>query len=225
MKKIDPDRVRQNFDAEVRSVYALRYLVEDVPGAARKLSELLLLAAVVQWESFLTDLFVAYVNRDATPFRKQLETRLAQSVKEKFGELVSKNVRLGLDVHLNRQEVISLIDHQGRNLSFRTADDLVEKAQKQLTKPHSDRITNALGPQQRALIDAWTTIRNYVAHRSWSAENEMNDLLAKKNLVQELRRGKNRVNSAGKYLSARVNGGKTRLDLIVESMQRLAAQL
>jgi hypothetical protein len=226
MRKVDPDGVREDFIAAIEWVDALGGLVEDAPGAPQQLSELQLLAAVVFWEGFLTDLFVAYVNRDSTRFVKDLRIRLSQSVEGKFGRTAATNVLLRLGPHLDRETVVGLLDPQGRNLSFSSGDELLAKARQLLPKPAVLRFETTLRRSDRALIDAWTAIRNFVAHRSRAAMAEMNRTLANPNLRGCFRRSVNEVHSVGRYLCARAAPGYgPRLQIIFRKMRKFAREL
>jgi hypothetical protein len=226
MRKIDPDGVRDDFIAAITWVEALGGLVEDAPGAPQQLSELQLLAAVVYWEGFLTDLFVAYLNRDSARFTNDLRQRISQSVEGKFGRTAAANVSFKVGPHLNRDTVINLLDPQGRNLSFSSADDLLAKARQLLPRATAQRFEATLRRGDRALIDAWTAIRNFVAHRSRAAKSEMNRALADQRLRGCFRRGVNQINSVGRYLCARsAPGYRPRLEIILRKMRRFARRL
>jgi len=224
MRKVDPQGVRDDFVDAVQGVQVLSVLVQDAPGAPRVVAELQLLSAAVLWEGFLTDLFVAYVNGDSKKFTQDLKDRITASVKAKFGETAAARTEIKLGKHLDRETVAGLLDPDGRNVAFGSAADVVESAQRRLPKEAADRF-KALTPAERAAIDGWTAIRHFVAHRSQAAEDKMNEALAVPAIQPELRRGKNRVNSAGKYLAARIGRDTTRADVIFRLMSDLAARM
>ncbi len=224
MRKVDPKGVRDDFVQAVQGVQVLTVLIEDAPGAPRQVAELQLLSAAVLWEGFLTDLFVAYVNGDSERFTQDLKERIARSVKAKFGETAAALTEVKLGKHLDRQTVAALLDPDGRNVAFGSAAEVVEVARRRLPKEAAGRF-EALTPAERAAIDAWTAIRHFVAHRSQAAEDKMNEALAVPALPPQLRRGKNRVNSAGKYLAARLDSETTRADFIFQMMSDLATRL
>ncbi len=223
MRKIDPNGVREDFTAAVQSIAALTFLLEDVPPAARQAIELQLLSAVVLWEGFITDLFVAYVNRDSHRFTEDLRTRIIRSVRDKFGDVAAAKTVVTLPAHLDRLTVVGLLDPVGRNLSFASAQDLVATARRILPTAASNRFAR-LRPVDRASIDAWTAIRNFVAHRSRSAKNRMNKALVVPHLPGVLRRGPYYVRSVGRYLAART-GGASRAEFIFKSMRSIARRL
>lgn len=224
MRKVDPNGVRQDFISAVDQVEALTGLLEDVPAAAKQALELQMLSAVVYWEGFITDLFVAYINHDSRRFAADLAGRISHSVKSKFGEEAAARTTVALPRHLDRATVEALLDHSGRNLAVGTVKELLALAKAILPTSGEARITSALGATDQATVDAWLAIRNYVAHRSQAAWGRMNDALGDRRLPVELQRGVNNVNSVGKFLGAQVTG-VSRAKFIFAGMRSLASKM
>jgi hypothetical protein len=180
-------------------------MLSRVPGlstADRKfLVDASLLTAAVMWEGFLHELFVVYINREPSRLGRALETAITQSVQDKRGGAVSTHVRLDWPKHLTRATVIEILDRDDRNVSFKTAADMVQGAAEWLGTKHANKF-KALTNGDRAAIDAWRSVRNYPAHRSSSSKKEMDSALAAQALGAGLRRGRHKISDVGAHFDA-----------------------
>lgn len=119
------------------------------------------LRAAVGWETFLSDSFVAAINRAPIPFvaaiRKQLEAQAPSTwvpiVTFCFGE------------HPTVEQVVNALDARGRNVTFRDAADLRLRAASDLDAPYRG-VVASLQSRYLRVIDAVKSIRDCLAHRS-----------------------------------------------------------
>lgn len=76
MRKISPDSVRDDFRQQLANLIVFHST--GFPGFSSEtdqstLTEHCLLAAAVAWEGFISDMFIAYINRDSTRFKEHLK--------------------------------------------------------------------------------------------------------------------------------------------------------
>jgi len=117
MRKIDPADVRVDFAQEVDEVIAYFDRVTVVlagsahePGDLSRLAETTFLTVFVAFERFLSDLFLAYLNRQFSSYRSDLENRVRQSIKERFGVWASQRMRLGKVHHVRVSDLEGIVD-------------------------------------------------------------------------------------------------------------------
>ncbi|MCE8421760.1 hypothetical protein LZ190_24440, partial [Rhodovulum sulfidophilum] len=113
-----------------------------------------LLSAAVAWEGFVSDMFIAYINRDPARFKQHLQASFDEHLKtadkpkrifEAFGTLV-------FPLHLKKADVQALADSVGNNITFSSFEKLEDKAGSWLVAAHAAKfsgLTNA----QKAVID------------------------------------------------------------------------
>lgn len=211
MRKIDPDGIWVDFAAQLdeqagfydRSIQALPAVTD------RKLAtENYILTLGVLFEGYVNDLIFAYANRDCTKVMQHLEASVRDTLQPNskasaafvmFGEFKHRQ-------HLKKDELRTILDPMGRNISFPTYSAVEDRAQQWLVPAHLLRF-NRLTAQQKAVIDLTIAFRNNLAHRSKSSLDRLNDALDLGALHPTgLRRGVNRIQQAGNYLKSRVNG-------------------
>jgi len=76
-----------------------------------------LLAAAVLWEGFISDLLVAYINRDSTRFAVHLEDALKQGLTGKQATILANYGRISIPAHLKKSEIVDLVDGNGNNIT------------------------------------------------------------------------------------------------------------
>jgi len=160
----------------------------------------------VLWEGFLSDLIIAYINRDSSQFAVHLRNALETDLTPKQTRIYSAFTTLTIPTHLNKADVISLIDGQGNNISFSNFNDLNDAAARWLAATDAAKIAN-LTNAQKAILNALTAVRNQIAHRSEQAHKAMQIALSAGALYPTgLQRGTNAVSQIGSYLKARPQG-------------------
>jgi hypothetical protein len=168
------------------------------------LSETTLLTGFVIFERFQSDLVIAYLNRDFTRYQAAVSAKVATSVRDKFGPWVQGRTAFAPKAHVALAELESIVDADGRNLTFKDTAALQARAAEWLDPHHAAPIL-ALAPADVALVDTAKAIRNYIAHGSASAKGLMNDTLATVDTGPPndgLGRGVHKVHDVGAFLKA-----------------------
>jgi hypothetical protein len=190
------------------------------------LTEHSLLAAAVTWEGFVSDMFIAYINRDATRFKQHLKdsfdahlntSSTPKRVFETFGTLT-------FPAHLKKADVLALADSIGNNITFPNFDLLQEKARTWLIAAHAAKFTG-LTAQQKAVVNSIIALRNHIAHRSQRSLDAMNDVLARGVLHPTgIQRLNNRFHNVGAWLkSTPVGRHETRFAIIMNILDGIGA--
>ena len=226
MRKVSPVDVRNDFRGQLAAITAFHNtgsaaFTSDADQST--LTEHTLLAAAVAWEGFVSDMFIAYINRDATRFKKHLQASFdahmntALTPKRVFSAFGS----LTFPTHLTKDDVLTFADSVGNNITFPNFDELDERANTWLVPAHASKFTT-LTAQQKAVVNALVALRNHIAHRSQRSLDAMNGVLAQGALHPTgIRRLNNRFRNVGAWLKATPVGGiETRLATIIRSPRR-----
>ncbi len=176
-------------------------------------------------ETLASDLFLAYVNRDASTLLAARKTVAEQSIESKFGNWYASQTRFPQVKHIKAADVRSLVDSKGYNVSFGDAATLNKRSKEWLHANEAKRFT--LTPTDSLLFDAVKAIRDYLAHRSDSSLAAMNiALVSVEGKLQNkgLGRGQKKVISAGSFLKAKEKG-RSRLERYLGRMKALGQGL
>src|SRR5262249_19343214 len=119
-------------------------------------AELSLLAAVVQWDEFISNLFIALVNRDARRFGGYLDGRVRHYVKKQFGAPTAARVKTIVEEHLSMEETEKLLDVDGWVPAF-DARNLQERARECFAPDVAKRFQ--LSAAEEGVITAWRALR------------------------------------------------------------------
>jgi hypothetical protein len=229
MRKISPQGVKDDFLQQLQSLGAFHAAgMSSFPTDADQstLTEHSLLAAAVTWESFVSDMFVALINRDATRFKQHLQASFdahlatgatPKAVFDKFGSIA-------FPTHLTKADVSALADAVGNNITFPNFKELEKGAKKWLISAHAVQFTS-LTSQQKAIVNAVIALRNHIAHRSQRSLDAMNDALAKGALQPTgIKRLNNRFYNVGAWLKAKPVGAQvSRFSLIMTALEGIGA--
>lgn len=227
MRTQDPATIRPDFEAALDGIDAAFTASEtSVPGDPNKklIAEYLFVAMASLLEGFISDLIIAYINRDATRFKEFFINNLeikAKDVKDDQAQRAKDLVEMSMP-HLSVDKIRKLLDPSGANIAFPLTASMKETSAKWLVNDDRDRFTG-LSQQHAAILDAIKKIRNYLAHRSANAETAMQEMLFAANLPAELKRGQNNVNDVGAYL--RALQGSARFHHYVTHVRAIALQL
>lgn len=230
MRKISPTDVRNDFRTQLANLTTFHNI--GLAGFASEsdqstLTEHSLLAAAVAWEGFISEMFVAYINRDPTQFKQSLSdaveshltnASIAKRAYARFGAL-------SIPKHLSKADVLALADSIGNNITFPNFDELQDKAEKWLVTAHAEKKFTRLSAQQKAIVNSVIALRNYIAHRSIRSLHAMNDALEKGALHQTgIRRGANRFHNVGAWLkSTPIGRTETQLTTIIRMLDGIGA--
>jgi hypothetical protein len=229
MRKISPQDVRDDFCAQLDELIrfyqtGLSVLPNDKDQST--LTEHSLLAAAVAWEGFVSDLFIAYINGDASRFKQHLQDAFNTHVKaqDKLNRVFQKFGKLHFPKHLTKADVQSLANSTGNYITFRNFAELENRAAVWLVKAHADRFKN-LSNSQKALVNAVIGLRNHVAHRSQRSLDAMNSLLAEGALFPiGIQRKGNRFHNVGAWLKAiPANRNESRIETIIGGIKAIGA--
>ncbi len=230
MRKTDPDDVRTDFASGLADVIGF-YATADAAVIGDKDKSLLVehtfLAAAVLWEGFVSDLLVAYINRDTTRFRAHLRDAIEANLTPKQKLIYTNYATLAVPVHLKKADILSLVDAGGNNITFGHFGELAEAANRWLVAASSTRITGR-SASEKASVNAVIAIRNHIAHRSERSGRAMNAALAKGELYGTGlgRGGPNAVKHVGSFLKSKPVGMQAaRIDLYLASLGAVAAAL
>lgn len=229
MRKINPADVRADFAsglADLLNFYrATRALISSDRDRS-VLAESALMGIAVLWEGFVSDLLIAYINRDSAKFAVHLKNALEAPMSSKQKNIYSKYALLTVPTHISRADIVSFLDEYGNNITFRNFAELKSQAKLWLTTANVTQI-NTRTTAQASVVNALIAIRNHLAHRSNRSLDAMNDALNVGALHGTgLRRGVNRVQHIGGYLKANVPGGNaSRLEAIFRQIGAIAAAL
>lgn len=228
MRKISPQGIRDDFKTQLtglKNFYSAGIVGLRNDSDQSTLTEHSLLAAAVAWEGFVSDLFIAYINVDASRFKVHLEDAFNEHIKtqEKPNRVFQKFGRLQLPAHLSKVEVQSLANNAGNNITFPNFSELEKRAQGWLVVAHANKFQKLPKPQ-KAVIDALIALRNHVAHRSQRSLDTMNDLLAAGALhTTGIKRNGNKFHNVGAWLKATpVGRNESRLMMVIANLEAIS---
>lgn len=235
MRKVDPIGVKTDFNDFATERLAhfgrLEMLLKGTAHEKRDLSvlsEVTLHSAYVAFEVLLSDLMLAYINRDFSVYQANLKSRIEQSVDSKFGRAAAARTTFSVSKHVSVQDLEQLIDPTGWNLTFKDVTELKSKFANWVLPAHGAGVA-ALNASDALLIDNTRAIRNFIAHGSTGSKAIMNDHLIRISTGPacpnaSLRRGNHKVDDVGAYLKS-FSDGKRRLVTFIERLQGIAAGL
>ena len=185
-----------------------------------------MLAAAVTWEGFVSDMFVAYINRDATRFKQHLQTSFAEHIKtaDKPKLVFDKFGGITFPKHFKKADVPELADSVGNNITFPNFAELEKRAGTWLVDAHAAKFSG-LTAQQKAVVNSVIALRNHIAHRSKRSLDAMNEVLANGALHPTgIKRLDNSVSNVGAWLKARpVGNAETRFAIIMSILKGIGA--
>jgi hypothetical protein len=229
VRKLTPKFVFEHFESDMNLIIAgveeLLAIGSLSTNTAALVAESSLLTGATYWEWFVSELLIAYVNRDSTKFTARLATRINTSISEKHGSLAAHHTSTTLPMHLSEASVRQLIDRKERNLSFSSVADLRAWTTANLSTAAAGLFMQ-LTAADIAAIEAWTAVRNRLAHWSRSSLTLMNQSLQKQSLHKMLRRGNKRVVNVSRFLLAVPAGGdQPRVRYYLDAMLATASRL
>jgi len=131
LRQIEVNKFGENINVLLSHHNELKLAIHNKKNEASLGSELVtqfILSVSVLWQSFLHDLFIAYILMDPERAMVSIRSRLSQSIEGKFGVAVANNTHFDTPKSLNRSKIIDLIDPKGWNISVTTADKMFARA-------------------------------------------------------------------------------------------------
>ncbi len=178
--------------------------------------------SVVQWESFLNDIIIAYAVMRPGAAMKNLKTRIEQSVEVKFGERAAKCINFKVKKPIPWERIVGLLDPKDWNITVTSAEKLSSKANEILAAEFAKRFS--LDKADAQFIDFAVALRNYLSHRSDASRAEL------KRTLQELSEPNNaffkaKLIDSGTYLKTKNATGKTRAGAFAERLIEVSEKL
>lgn len=230
MKKQDPnncvDAIQEAITVSLAEWLTIDTALADQPVAIkRKVASNAFLQLAVNWEFFLSDWWLASINRDASNLIDGFDQKLRTHATDKLGlaedQLAGKLVTLK---HLNVSAVRRLLDNDGSNLAFYGLEDVKSKAGKQLADPYRTRVLT-MPHTDWQVADVTRVVRNALAHQSPKSISNVNDLLDQDDLAQSLKRGQKRLDLKGIRRYVRGPDDASRMPVIHAGLSKVAEHL
>jgi hypothetical protein len=181
----------------------------------------------VQFETFVSDLFITLINRDPAPYQMALYRSIEDSTKSRFGQFHVSLIEAKPYKHLSIERIENLVDAKGQNLTFSSVERMIDLAKQWLSQSHAERFA-ALDADERAFIELSRLIRNAIAHRSTLAFRELREHLSKLpadgSICANFRRERS-VAEMGAYLRSKVEGDVDRVQFSSDVFLRLGRKL
>lgn len=228
MRTIDPTSIRDDFLAALTDIRDTFAEAENsgMPVKGKKLvAEFSFLSAAILLEGFISDLFVAYINRDNSVFRSHLVGLMKIETADTNAKRALNLASIQIHQHLTAKEIRDVIDSKDWNVSFATIDAMKESAGKWLVNSYKTHFTS-LSRAQVACLVATRQMRNFLAHRSKASKAEMQTALAGGDLHTSLRRGQHAIKDVGSFLRSRPTPQQPqRISQYVDALEALAQAL
>ena len=180
----------------------------------------------VQWEGFINDLLIAYINRNPSRFALHLKNALEDQMSGKQKTIYQRYVTLSVPSHLKKADIQDIVDGSGNNITFSNYQLLIDRAKTWLIPADADKFSSR-SKKEQAVVNALIALRNHLAHRSERSLNAMNDALGKGELHSlKLKRGQNKVHHVGAYLKSKVTAANiTRFEVFLKELSAVAKAL
>ena len=230
LRTINPSDVRASFDAQIAETILFYSTVKTSLSSGSdvtRLSALTMISAATLWESFLSDLVVAYINRDPSQFTIHLKDALETELSNKQTQILNLYAPYNAPTSIDRATIISLLDDNGNNITFRNADALKNDTKRWIAATNMAGI-NSINSKQMAIINLWIALRNHIAHDSERSKTALQDAVSKGALHGTgLHRAKNAIHKPGVYLKSKHSNtnGIPRIEEILRHMKNIASIL
>ena len=125
MRKVNPVDVKAEFITEIDEIVAYADRVSVALAGTPKsesdksnLFDSVFMDAYVAFESFVSELFLAYMNHDFTPYQNDLAQRISSSLIEKFGPWAESKSKYTPVSHLPIDRIEEIVDPEFQNNYF-----------------------------------------------------------------------------------------------------------
>ena len=228
MRTANPQNIKTDFLSGLNDIEdALTDMVGKgvLPKTKLHITEYSFLASSVLLEGFISDLFVACINRKNGPFTNYLVARMQIDSTDEHARRAIQFAAVDIGSHLTLDKIRQVLDPNSWNISFPTAGDLKAKANQWLDDPYKTNF-NSISNAHGAILEATKSIRNYLAHRSGASKSTMQAALINTRLPTGFQRGVNQVNSVGSFLGCKPQGAaQTRLATYIAELRAISNQL
>jgi hypothetical protein len=228
MRTMDPAIIHSSFQAQL--VRVLGFYNSAKPHLSDAdvtiLASSTLVSAATIWESFVSDLIIAYINRDPSTFAVHLNNALSEGLTDKQKAIKNRYAKFVAPKSIDKATVTELLDGDGNNVTFSSGQTLQDGARRYVAPAHRAGI-EGLTVQQLAVMNLWIALRNHIAHDSEKSRKTLKDKVSHGTLIQfGLHRAVNNVLQPGHYLKSlhQVNG-TPRIEVILNQMSAIAAAI
>jgi hypothetical protein len=223
-------RVSALIDGHRRAEPKNKATKQEYENNRKLLAETVFLSTYVEFEGFVTELIIGYINHNSNRFRQTIEGKIRQSVSARFGSWFNGITVFDNKPHLTTIEIAQIIDPDQRNIGFTDSKGLRQLVNDWLDD--NQRVGfDSLNEIDLCIIDASKAIRNFISHKSTKSKDAMNEALQNLNRLDPDRNlGRNQtdnskeVQTAGTYLKtikpASV-GSKEKLARVILYQRRL----
>lgn len=190
---------------------------------ANVLAEQFVMTTATAFECFLSDIVLDYFSCSPDHYTDDLQARMKSSIKERFGDVVTKWCKFEVPAKVSQAQWTLLLDPKGFNVSFTSADQLSKAANKYLAAEFAKKFS--LPKDDRLFFDYLVALRNYLAHKSKRSRTELTKTagkLSKKRPNSELF---GNIKNVPKYLKTAPSGKDDRVVAIMERVRDIARQL
>ncbi|WP_186208238.1 hypothetical protein [Burkholderia gladioli] len=204
MRTADPQNIKVDFLRGLQDVEDALDAVtaSTVTQKSRNLiAEYSFLGAAVLLEGFVSDLFVACINKDSSRFVGAMAGLMTMTATDDTAKRAIAFAEIDISTHLTLDKIRKILDPKGWNVGFNDSADLKAKAGQWLENPFRARFTG-LSQAHSAVFDATKSVRNFLAHRSSASLATMQAALASPTLPAGFRRAANKVHSVGSFLDS-----------------------
>ncbi|WP_152606220.1 hypothetical protein [Pseudomonas plecoglossicida] len=228
MRTADPLNIKKDFLAGLLEVQEV-FDVVNVPGVGvsqsqkHLVAEYTFLGASILLEGFISDLFVAYINKSPDVFVQALTNSMQLSSEDEFAKRAMPFTSKEIKSHLTLEKIRDILDPNEYNVTFPHESELKRRAGLWLNAKHKGYF-NTMPKADYALIDTTKSVRNYLAHRSTAAQKTMQVALANANLPAGFKRKTNNIEKVGYFLCSSHNA-VSRLTFYLNSLKGIAHKL
>lgn len=230
MRTADPLNIRKDFLDGLQEIQEVFNAVNSAGSAVTTsqkhlVAEYTFLGASILLEGFISDLFVAYINKEPDVFVQAMTGSMQLSSDDDFGKRAITFTSKEIKSHLTLDKIRTILDPNEYNVTFPHESEMKKRAGLWLSAKHKGYF-NSMQKPDYALIDTTKSVRNFLAHRSTAAQKTMQTALANKNLPIEFKRKTNNIEKVGYFLcsSHKVNA-ISRLSFYVDSLKEIANKL
>ena len=228
MRTADPQNIKIDFLSGLQDVEdALDAVIASTVAVKSRniIAEYSFLGAAILLEGFVSDLFVAFINKKSARFVNAMTGLMTMTATDDTAKRAIAFSQIDIATHLTLENVRKILDPKGWNVSFVDSADLKAKAGQWLEDPYRPRFIG-LSPAHSALFDTTKSVRNFLAHRSSASLAAMQTSLASVNLPAGFRRAANKVHSVGSFLDSVPPGlAQTRIKAYLQEVRAVAVQL
>lgn len=187
------------------------------------LAEQCVLGVAVQWEAFLHDLIVSYIEQRPAECIKFHQGKITQSIRSK-SHIFLTWITFAVPAVLSRAHIEEIVDPKGWNITAESAESLAELTNTLLSAATAKKFS--LPDVDRKFVDLTLALRNYLSHRSAGSLTKLNDKLADFQKTDKKSPLRGKLTDVGAYLKGTPkNSPGSRAKVIGLNLSTLAAKL